>query len=74
MANTPTRSFRCSDELWRASQVRAREKGLSMSGILVNALKDWNLLEDFIKENGLDDDSDVMDDDGCETIVVEDVV
>lgn len=45
MANTPTRSFRCSDELWRTSQGRARAKGLSMSGILVNALEDWSFLE-----------------------------
>lgn len=35
---TPTKTFRCPDELWQRAKERAREEGLTVTDVLISAL------------------------------------
>lgn len=39
MANTPLRSFRIADDVYKAAQVRAEAEGTSVSAVVVELLK-----------------------------------
>lgn len=38
---TPTRTFRCPDDLWEAAKDKASVEGCTVTDVLITALKDY---------------------------------
>lgn len=38
---TPTRTFRCPDDLWQAAKDKAQEKGITVTDVLIGALQEF---------------------------------
>lgn len=36
--NTPTKTFRCDDDLWKAAKAKAKAEGKTLTDVLVDAL------------------------------------
>lgn len=41
MANTPQRSIRVSEEVWKAALARAEKEGVTLTQLLVKTLKEY---------------------------------
>lgn len=38
---TPIRTFRCPDELWQQARARAKDMGITVTDVLVHALREF---------------------------------
>ena len=41
MSNTPTKTFRCDQDLWNAAKAKAESEGTTLTDVLVRALVDF---------------------------------